>query len=90
MSRLLIGFAEESLVPEGKRVRLAGQFYERISEYVESEITATAMAVDSGDEEMILVSADMTSIPEYLMALVREKFAALTLMLFITAPESTV
>lgn len=78
MSRLLIGFAEESLVPEGKRVRLAGQFYERISEYVESEITATAMAVDSGDEEMILVSADMTSIPEYLMALVREKFAALT------------
>ncbi len=78
MSKLLIGFAEESLVPEGKKVRLAGQFYERISQYVESEITATAMAVDSGDEEMILVSADMTTIPVYLMRLVREKFAALT------------
>ena len=43
MSKLLIGYAEESLVPE-KKISLAGQFYERISEYVESDITATAMA----------------------------------------------
>ena len=46
MSRLLIGWAEESIVPE-KKASLAGQFFERISEYVESEITVTAMAVES-------------------------------------------
>ena len=39
MSKLLVGFAEESLMHE-KRIRLGGQFYERISDGVESEITA--------------------------------------------------
>jgi len=75
MSKLLIGWAEETLVPE-KKVSLYGQFFERISEYVESEITATAMAVESNGEQMILVSADLTSIPEYVMTMVREKVSA--------------
>ena len=59
MSKLLIGWAEETLVPE-KKVSLAGQFYERISQFVESEITATAMAVESNGDQMIMVSADTT------------------------------
>lgn len=75
MSKIKIGWAEETLVPEGKKVNLAGQFFERISEYVESEITATAMAVDADCEQMIMISADMTSIPTYIMEIVREKFA---------------
>ena len=75
MKKLLIGWAEETLVPE-KKLSLMGQFYERISQYVESEITATAMAVESNGEQMILVSADLTSIPEYLLALVRENVKA--------------
>ena len=54
---ILIGWAEESLVPE-KKVSLAGQFYERISEFVESEISVTAMAVEADGEEMIIVSCD--------------------------------
>lgn len=37
MAGIKIGWAEESLVPN-KKVSLAGQFYERISETVESEI----------------------------------------------------
>ena len=76
MNELLIGWAEESLVPQ-KKVRLAGQFYERISEYVESEITATAMAVESNGEQMIMVSADLTGIPEFLMDMIREEFGKL-------------
>ena len=76
MNELLIGWAEESLVP-AKKIRLAGQFYERISEYVESEILATAMAVESGDEEMIVISADLGSIPEYLLKMIRQEFAKL-------------
>jgi len=75
MSKLKIGWAEETLVPKGLKVNLAGQFFERISEYVESEITATAMAVESNGEQMIIVSADMTNIPSYIMDMVREKFA---------------
>ena len=55
MSKILIGWAEETLVPP-KKVSLSGQFFERISENVESEITATAMAVEADGDCMIMVS----------------------------------
>jgi len=76
MERLLIGWAEESIVPD-KKVSLAGQFFERISEYVESEITVTAMAVEACGDQMILISADLPSIPGYFMEISREKMAKL-------------
>lgn len=75
--KVLIGWAEESLVPD-KKVSLSGQFFERISEGVESEICATAMAVESDGEQMIMVSVDMEGFPEALVRLAREKFARLT------------
>ena len=73
---LLIGWAEESLVPE-KKVSLAGQFFERISQYVESEISVTAMAVEKGQEQMILLSVDIVSLNEGVIRLAREKFQKL-------------
>ena len=76
MSKILIGWAEESIVPD-KKVSLCGQFFERISEYVESEITVTAMAVEADGEQMILVSTDLTHIADYIMDISRQKFAAL-------------
>ena len=77
MSKILIGWAEESFVPD-KKVSLAGQFFERISEFVESDVCATAMAVEADGEQMIMVSVDMEGFPEELVALAREKFAKLT------------
>lgn len=77
MNKILIGWAEESIVPE-KKVDLAGQFFERISEYVESDISVTAMAVESQGEQMILVSADVVSVNSYVLECAREKLAALT------------
>ena len=74
--KLLMGWAEESLVPN-KKVSLAGQFYERISEHVESEISVTALAVECGPEQLILASADLTGIPGGVLALARENFARL-------------
>ncbi len=71
---LLIGWAEESLVPS-KKVDLAGQFFERISEYVESEISVTAMAVESDGDQMIIASVDVVNMPLGLINLAREKFA---------------
>ena len=72
--KLLIGWAEESLVPN-KKTRLGGQFYERISEYVESPISVTAMAVESGDQQLILMSADLTSMGIHLLQQERAEFA---------------
>lgn len=77
MSKLWIGWHEESLVPK-KKVSLAGQFIERISEYVESEISVTAMAVEREEESMILCSADIVNLSEPVLNLARQKLAALT------------
>lgn len=77
MNKVLIGWAEESLVPD-KKVSLAGQFYERISDHVETEISATAMAIQNGEEKAIIVTCDLTSINAALVAKIREKFAEMT------------
>ena len=77
MGKIYIGWAEESIVPD-KKVSLAGQFYERISEFVESEISVTAMAVETNGEQMILVSADIAGVPDSVLELAREKFSKLT------------
>ena len=77
MGKLFIGWAEESIIPE-KKASLAGQFFERISEYVESEISVTAMAVESDGEQMIMASVDVVSMVDAQIELAREKFAKLT------------
>ena len=74
MSKVLIGWAEESLVPD-KKVSIPGQFYERISDHVETEITATAMAIEGGEEKAIIISCDLTGINSLLAEKIREKFA---------------
>ena len=77
MGKIYIGWAEESLVPD-KKVNLYGQFFERISEYVESEITATAMAIEVDGEQAIIVSADIVELDDAQFNYVREKVAKLT------------
>lgn len=77
MSKFLVGWAEKSIVPENKRVSLAGQLYERISEYVESDITATAMAVETDDDMVIFVSVDIVKITNAVKERAREIFKTL-------------
>nr|MBQ4318953.1 hypothetical protein [Clostridia bacterium] len=77
MSNIKIGFAEYDLIPKnGKRVSLAGQFYERISEYVETPITVTAMAVESCGQQMVICSCDLVSVAISLINNVRERIAS--------------
>lgn len=76
MEFLKIGWAEESLLPK-KKIMLCGQFYERISDRVDTEITVTAMAAERGDQRMIMVSADVGEISHALLRRAREKFRAL-------------
>ncbi len=71
MAQLKIGWSEVSLTPD-KKVSLAGQFAERISEYVEKPITVTAMAVEAGADQMILCSVDLVSAAYSLITGVRK------------------
>ena len=73
-NKYLIGWSEVDITPD-KKISLAGQFYERVSEYVETPITATAMAVSSGDEYVIICSADLASVENFLMKEIRARLA---------------
>jgi hypothetical protein len=52
MSNMKIGWSEISITPD-KKMGLAGQFAERISTHIEKPLTATAMAVEAGGDQMV-------------------------------------
>lgn len=72
MYNIKIGWAEEEFT-FAKPVSLVGQFAERISEYVEKPLTATAMAVESGTDQMVLCSVDLVGVSCALTADVRKR-----------------
>ncbi len=72
MDKLYIGWSETDITPNG-RVSLVGQFAERISEYVEKPLTATAMAVECGGEQAIFCSVDLAIASWMLIDPVRER-----------------
>ena len=74
MSQLKFGWSEISITPD-KKVSLYGQFAERIAEYVEKPLTATAMAVECGDDQLIMCSCDLESVHDDLIADIRKNLA---------------
>lgn len=71
MSKLRFGWGEVSLVPEGKKINLAGQFYERITDEVRDPIAVTALAVE-GEDIAIFCSCDLESTSYTLLCAARE------------------
>ncbi|MBR6977095.1 MAG: hypothetical protein IKH74_01710, partial [Lachnospiraceae bacterium] len=71
---LRIGLSEVSITPD-KSISLVGQFYERISEYVETPITCTCLVIEKDGEQMTQLSSDMTGITKDLLYAVREACA---------------
>lgn len=69
-----IGWSEVDITPK-KKIKLAGQFYERISEYVESPISVVAMAVSAAEDYAIFCACDLESIYPNLLTLARAKIA---------------
>ena len=71
------GWAEEKFVFT-KPISLQGQFAERISQYEEKPLTATAFAVDSGEDQMVLCSVDLVSVSYILTNEVRRRLSECT------------
>ena len=72
MSNVKFGWYEAGLVPEGKKVNLAGQFYERITDQVRDPLYVTALAVECGEEGAIFCACDLVSTSHVLLEKVRE------------------
>ncbi|MHB1296844.1 MAG: hypothetical protein ACYC4R_17855 [Anaerolineae bacterium] len=76
---VFIGWASTSITPD-KPVQLSGQFHERISQYVHDPVTATALAIETRDEEgqgdqAVIVSCDLVFTPEELHSHLRASLA---------------
>ena len=71
MSKIKIGWSEVSIVPEGRRVMLDGQFYERISGEVETPIAVTALAIECGEDHAIFVGCDLSATSSTFLNMVR-------------------
>ena len=72
MNKIKIGWSEVSIVPEGRRADLVGQFYERISGEVETPIAVTALAMECGDDHVVFVGCDLVATSRKLLDVVRE------------------
>ena len=77
MAIFKIGWGREDITPIGKvckKASLMGQYYERVTGEVRDPICATALAIESSEEDMaILVSMDLCIIPDTLIAATRKK-----------------
>ncbi len=74
MSKIKIGWSEVDMTPKkGTKISLAGQFFERITDEVESPITVTAFALESGDDQMVIAACDIVAIGTNVMDEVRNK-----------------
>ena len=74
MNELKIGWSEIDITPD-KNASLQGQFAERISEYVEKPITATALAIECGKDQAVLVSVDINGISYNLLDEIRKSLS---------------
>lgn len=72
MDKIKLGWAEEDITPD-KKIRLMGQFYERVSEYVETPISVTALALECSGDAAVFCSCDLVEINSSLMSEVRKK-----------------
>lgn len=69
--RVQIGWASRDITPRTP-VALRGQFNLRIATRVLDPLTLTALAVEAGDEQAILVSADLVAVDQMVMDGVRD------------------
>lgn len=73
MHGIKIGWSEVDITPKkGVKIGLDGQFYDRITDEVESKITVTAFALESNDEQLIICSCDLVCIAQNLNYLVKD------------------
>ncbi len=72
MSSIKIGWCETDITPR-RKIKLSGQFYERISEYVESPLSVVGMAVSDGSEHAVICACDLECVSAGLIELARRK-----------------
>ena len=77
MNKLKFGWSEVDITPpKGTKISLEGQFFERITDEVESPITVTALTIDNGSDCVIMCSCDLVAVRDNLNQIVKERLLA--------------
>ncbi len=71
-NKIKIGWSSVDITP-GKPVNLRGQHHVRISNRVNDSLTATVLALESGDGQAVMISQDVCSFNESVLDLIRIK-----------------
>ena len=74
MSQIRIGWASRD-ISTTKPINILGQFHMRISKGILDPLTTTALVMDSGDDQVIFLSADAPVFRAGLQDMIREKVA---------------
>jgi len=69
---LLAGWASVNITPD-RPVALAGQMHTRVSKSVHDAVTATALALEGGSEQAVIVSLDVVAVDKRLLEAVRAR-----------------
>ena len=73
---LKFGWFETDITPKQK-IALEGEFFERITDEVETPITVTALAIEADGEQVVFCSCDLVHITEELVENVRDRIQSL-------------
>lgn len=63
-NKLLIGWGEADITPEGRVVELSGQYYQRIAKGTHSRLKAVAMLLEQNKEITLMISLDVVGVPD--------------------------
>ena len=63
-NELQAGWAEADITPEGERIELAGQYYQRISRGIHSRLKAVVLVLKYEKEITVMISLDIVTIPD--------------------------
>lgn len=69
--KLRIGWAQCDITPP-RPVWVLGQLYNRVSSYVHDPLTATALVLENGEEQAVLVGMDVAIVQDVLMQRIRD------------------
>ncbi|MCW5983033.1 MAG: neutral/alkaline non-lysosomal ceramidase N-terminal domain-containing protein [Bryobacteraceae bacterium] len=71
-AELRVGWGSADITPD-RPAALSGHFYTRISTRVQDPITAAALAIDNGDDHVVMVSVDLAAVDKELQDEVRRR-----------------
>lgn len=64
MLKLLIGWGEADITPDGRVVELAGQYYQRVADDIHSRLKTVAMLIEQDNKYSLMISLDVVGVPE--------------------------